>query len=278
MQTKEKEFISLSHDLLFKEIMTHPQNRKALIDFLSCFTDFKKEELLNSKLEVVYESILTKTRLDDKALRGDVLIKFKNYQINLEMYQKFNTNSFNKTVSYVMRIFSTQLDRGQNYDLLESVISINLIDNVKMDFNKKLENIYGIINTEDIKDQKLSDKFIIKFYNLDTARKLPYNEEERSTRWLKFIGAKSLEERKEVAEGDEILMALNETIYEYINDAKTKEIFQNWQDYIYEQQAREEERNSIVQAMLKNNVSPKEISKYTNLSISEIEKLKNDLN
>ena len=73
-------------------------------------------------------------------------------------------------------------------------------------------------------------------------------------------------------------MALNETIYEYINDAKTKEIFQNWQDYIYEKRARKEERNVIVQTMLKNNVDPKEISKYTNLSLSEIEKLKNDLN
>ena len=81
-------------------------------------------------------------------------------------------------------------------------------------------------------------------------------------------------------------MALNQTIYEYINDGKTKEIFQNWQDYIYEKRARkegyedgQEQRNiEITKMMLNNNVAPKEISKYTNLSISEIEKLKNGQN
>ena len=48
-------------------------------------------------------------------------------------------------------------------------------------------------------------------------------------------------------------MALNETIYEYINDGKTKEIFQNWQDFL-------------------NRIGLQE------RIISEIEKLKNDLN
>ena len=79
---------------------------------------------------------------------------------------------------------------------------------------------------------------------------------------------------KEVAEGDEILMALNETIYEYINDAKTKEIFQNWQDYIYEQQAREEERNSIAKMMLKKEMKLEDISEITGLSLAELENLK----
>ena len=48
MITKEREFLSLSNDLLFKETLTHKDNRDKLKYFLSCFTDFSSEYLDNN--------------------------------------------------------------------------------------------------------------------------------------------------------------------------------------------------------------------------------------
>ena len=36
-------------------------------------------------------------------------------------------------------------------------------------------------------------------------------------RWIKFIGAKSIEERREVAKGDKLLMEMNDWIDKYLN-------------------------------------------------------------
>ena len=118
MITKEQEFLSLSDDLMFKETFAHPDNRDKLIYFLSCFTEFNKEYLERTNIKVEYESILTKSKRNDKNLRGDVIIKFDKYIINLEAYSTFDKDSLNKSISYIMRIFSTQLDRGKDYDYL----------------------------------------------------------------------------------------------------------------------------------------------------------------
>ena len=108
MNVSEKYYLSLSDDLLFKEALTHPDNRDKLIYFLSVFTEFNKEYLEGVNLCVEYESVLTKTKRSDASLRGDVIIKFDNYIINLEDYSTFDNNSLNKSMSYIMRIFSTQ--------------------------------------------------------------------------------------------------------------------------------------------------------------------------
>ena len=42
-------------------------------------------------------------------------------------------------------------------------------------------------------------------------------------KWLRFIAARSYEEREAIAEGDEMFMEFNEWIDNYVNDDVTKE-------------------------------------------------------
>ena len=86
--------------------------------------------------------------------------------------------------------------------------------------------------SEDLRDKKLADKFIIKYYRLDKANEAEYNKDNREVRWLKFIGAESAKERKQIAEGDEIMMELDKWAEEYVNDEKTKKIFGEWAERI----------------------------------------------
>ncbi len=283
MPTKEKIFISLSDDLLFKETFSNISNRKFLVYFLSCFTDFSLDFLSNVNISVKYESIFNKTKYFDKAYRGDVVIEFANYKINLECYSRFNDASFKKSATYVMRIFSTQNSRGSNsYDICESVIQLNFIDNVSSSFPDELEFAYKLVNTKNLEDTVLSDEFVIKCFRLDKARHIKYNLGNKKLQWLKFIGAKTAEERKEAAKGDELLMELDKNLEMYVNDLETQEIFGKWAEKIAEdkgieqgiEQGSQEKALEIAKQMLKDSLPLKSIAKYTGLSLKEINSLK----
>ncbi len=285
MITKEQKFVSLSNDLLFKETLTHYDNKDKLIYFLSCFTDFSKDFLENSNLVVQYESIFTKTKLNDKSYRGDVVIKFANFRINLECYSSFNEASFNKSTSYIMRVFSTQVDRGINSNYLESIIQLNFIDDVNYSFDPNIISVYGLTNLNNIQDRKLADKFVIKYFRLDKARIAPYNESDKALLWLKFIGAKSHKERALIAKGDELLMELNNWIDEYVNDERTKELFGKWAEQIEKDKAiqkseqkgfkkgAKKEKIAIAKNLIKLDTPLENIHLATGLTIEEIKKL-----
>ncbi len=278
MHTKDKLFVSLSDDLLFKETFGHPNNRKYLIYFLASITDFSIDYLNTVKMQIKYESILSKTKLNDKIMRGDIIITFKHYIINLECYSKFNEAAFNKSASYIMRIFSTQMDSGyNNYERLENIIQINIVDNVALSFPEELQFSYGLVNLKDGKDVRLKDKFSIKCFRLDKARELKYNENDKALLWLKFIGAKSQEERNKIAEGDELIMELNDWIDKYINNEHTKEVYGKWAEKIAEQNGREEGENNktleIAKNLIKLNTPLEKIHLATGLPIKAIKKL-----
>ncbi len=288
MITKEKQFLSLSNDLLFKEAFAHPDNRDILIYFLSCFTDFTKEYLESVEIRVEYESVLTKTKSDDSSIRGDVIIKFGNHIVNLEAYSRLDKNSFDKSMLYSMRIYSTQLDRGNTkYNKLESVTQINVVYDVtpkdllcKEDFEDEF-----VIISKKTKKEVLSSLFQIKYYRIDFVNQMVYDKNNLQQRWLRFIGAQTAEERKEIARGDELLMAFDKWCEEYVNDERTKKIFADWSDYIAEnkgfekgealgiQKGSQEKAYNIAQNMLNDNIDLEMIKKYTGLSMKEIKSL-----
>ncbi len=278
MMIKEEEFISLSDDLLFKETFAHPDNRNKLIYFLSCFTEFKEEYLKKVNIEVEYESVLTKAKNKDKNLRGDVIIKFDKYIINLEAYSLFDRDSLNKSMSYIMRIFSTQLDRGRDYNTLESVIQINIVDKVtpKELVNEEIKSEILLMDRES-KKEMLSELFQIKYLRLDSAREMIYDKNNLQQRWLRFIGANNAEERREIARGDGLLMELDNWCRNYVNDEQTKKIFGEWANYIAEKKGirkgAEERTIDIAKNMFKHNMSIKDIHEITGLSLKELKEL-----
>ena len=268
MLNKEKKFLSLSEDLLFKEAFAHPDNRDKLIYFLSCFTDFTKEYLESVKINIEYESILSNPK--NNSLRGNLLVKFDKYIINIEDYSIFDKNSFDKSMSYSMRVFS---NANSETDVSKSVIQINIVDNVTpKDLIENLVEDTMILKDRD-NDEIFFNKFQIKYYRLDAVREIEYDKNDLQQRWLRFIGAQTAEERKKIAEGDELLMELDNWCEEYINDEQTKKVFADWSDYVAENKGIRKGKMAIAQNMLKDNVDLEVIKKYTGLSTEEIQSL-----
>ena len=277
---------SLLNDMLFKESLSDPHNRNFLIRLLSLVTDFKEDYLKEQQLDVNFEKIIDKTKLNDKSFRADIIIKFDHYIINLESYTSFNNLALDKSLSYVMRIFSTQLDRGQSYDILESVIQINFITNDNSNMGNNLVNTYKLANVE-YPYNILSDKFIIKLINVDKIPEKSYTkDEEELLKVLNFIKAKNYEERKEVAKGDELLKDFNEWLDKYMHNEETLEYYHNWDLAIAKEAGfsegktagfNEGEKSSkleIAKKMISKDVSLEDIIAFTGLTEKEVESLK----
>lgn len=280
-------FIPIFDDLLFKEALCHKDNRKQLIKLLELTTGLSKN-VIENHLVVRYESVLEKLRLGEKAMRGDIIIEFDQYKVNLECYSYFDNASFEKTTSYIMRIFSSQLEKGEDYKELESVIQINFIDNLEIPFDESVISNYYITNGKDLEDKKIIDKFMIKYYRIDKARKIPYTRLSEEMRWIRFIGATSAEERNRIAEGDELLMELNNWIDKYVKDEKTKEYYGKWAEQIALDKGKKigkkegikegtkESIEQIAKNMLKKGYDIQDIIEITGISEEQINSLKNE--
>ena len=269
---------SLLNDMLFKESLSDPHNRNFLIRLISLVTDFKEDYLKKQNLDVNYEKTIDKTKLNDKSFRADIIIKFDHYIINLESYTTFNNLALDKSLSYVMRIFSTQLNKGEFYDILESVIQINFISEDKTEMGNKLINTYTLANVE-YPHNILSDKFIIKLINVDKIPEKSYTkDEEELLKVLNFIKAKNYEERKEVAKGDELLKDFNEWLNKYMYNEETLEFYHNWDLAIAKDAGYTEGEKSskleIAKNLLKLDTPINDIVKATGLTEKEVISLK----
>lgn len=279
---------SLMNDIIFKESFANQHNRKALEVLLELFLGLDKGSL-SGKLKVQYESYLEKSHIHEKSSRGDIVIECEDMTINLEAYTRFDDNSLNKSMYYVMKIYVGYLHVGDFYQDIGKTIQINFVDKATMELGNEAITSFYLTSEYDLNVKLIPEKFCIKIVQIDKIRELGYNENDL-IKWLRFIAAKDYEERKIIAEGDELLMEFNEWINKYVNDEETKELLAKWSDYIAENKGYEEgiedgraagiEEGSlqkaieIAKAMLKDNVPIEVITKFTKLNIEEIEKLR----
>ena len=62
------------------------------------------------------------------------------------MYKTFHEREFKKSLSYLARAFSDQLEQGEDYMLAKKVISINLMEENYHLNNFQILNNYGFVN------------------------------------------------------------------------------------------------------------------------------------
>ena len=270
---------SLTNDILFKETFANKENRKQLEFLLELLLDYPPG-LLKNKLEVEYESPLEKNEVNEKSVRGDIIIRFDDTTINLEAYRLFDSNSIDKSLYYVMRIQTKKLMIGDDYYKLGKTVQINFVDHTTLKLKDKLVANFHIAYDDDPSVKLMEKSFVVKVVQIDKARKLGYTKNDLE-RWLKFIGAENSDEREEIAKGDELLMELHDWVKKYVADEETQEKLNKWDIGIAENKGYEEgirKRNrEIVKNLIKMNMSLEDIKKITNLSKKEIEKMKEEM-
>ena len=279
---KTKMFVSLTDDICFKYIFS---KELVLKDFLNSFFEFigKKEKVVSIKTNTEVE--LFGKNYKHKVFYGDILIYTNTDKIlSIEMYNHFQKEEFNKSISYLTRIFSNQLERGENYLEVKKIVGINLMKGNYNYNNFYLINDYGFINKLNygvIKNECL-EMYLIR---LDLVKENVYNyNEERFIKWLKFINAKDIVEMKEIGNGDERMEQALKFMEEFLNDEEIRNVYDKINDvkrYAKRQgvkegkaEGRRDEKFEIARNMLKINLDITSIMAVTGLTKNEIEALK----
>lgn len=273
-----KEFIWLTSDLVFKHIFS---NKRIIKDFYYSYLKYINSDLTISNIRVTKQKYIQNNNIKLHDYYLDIVIVLSDGElVNIEMYNNFGETECKKSLVYASSIYSRQLKKRDPYNNIKKVTSFNIMNgNYKLNNNDML-NKYELINI--INHEKLFKESIeMLLIRLDILDKISYSKsEERFIRWCRLINAKTREEVMEIAKGDELMMSTVEMVDSFINDPEVISIFHDdsWKVVSAEQRGKDkglkEGLLKTAKNMLLKNYTPKEISEITNLSISEIKKLK----
>ena len=286
--TKKEKLLTPQNDFIFKKIFAKEENKDMLKELL--------EEMLEIKiykLNAVEEAQMDKTLEENKGSRIDIQSEVNdNIVINIEMQISNEHNITSRSVFSVSGLLHNNLNKGQDY--ADAKISI-VICILSFNIFKDGDYIVSASLRRDDTHEQVSDKIKIYYIQLPKFIKQKDKKRKKLAQWLYFISQEDKEEL-EMAVKENVKIAEAQKQYEeLISDEgiqyqifmreKTKADIKLAKNAAYkkgQEKGRKEERNkalkekeTIAKKLLKENVPIETISKATNLSKEDIEKLKN---
>ncbi len=174
-------------DFAFKEIMV---NEKARIGFLSAVlqidpSSIKETRILNTYLRKVHEN-------DKQGILDVRILLNDNTEIDIEIQLAELKIWADRSLFYLSKMYTDQIEQGQGYDVLKKCVSISILN---FDLFKGEMEFYSRFHiTEDTRHFLYTDK--MEFHVIELP-KLPKELKEDSSDillWAKFINAEKKEE------------------------------------------------------------------------------------
>ena len=273
MKTKNIDFIWLTNDLVFKHIFSNEDIAK---DYVNSYLSYIGSPLKVKMVKTSKQKYLQGNKLKSRDYYLDILIILSNGEMfNLEMYNNFGSIECKKSLSYASLLYSQQLKKGDSFNLIKKVTSLNIMKGNFQNVNKKLVNIYTISNTIN-RENLIEESIEMSLIRLDILQKIPYDvNEERYIRWCRFIDAKTKEEALKLAEGDDVFMTTIQMVDEFLSDPEIISAFHT--DSWKIESAKEREKIKIAKNMLENKYDVDSICKVTNVSKSQVLELQKSL-
>lgn len=285
MNKKQEDKILKSpcYDFIFKKIFGNEGNEDITKDFISKIIgekiktiEFKNPNLLRESENDKGEELDVKAVLDNNTV-CDIEIQVSNYH-----------DDDRRILNYWAKMYRTSISKGKEYGNMQRTIVIYItsydVDNLRE--LKEYKTKWKIIE-EKYRKTVLTDVFEVDIIELSKVRRLikkkQFDEEKDLKNWIEFLIDPTLMEEKEMGDlSEEIQKAYDEwqnmNLTEREKDiAERKYLDLVSRDYGMKYERKEGERNKakeIAKKMLDENVDIKLISKFTSLSIEEIEKLK----
>ncbi|WP_395462889.1 Rpn family recombination-promoting nuclease/putative transposase [Wolbachia endosymbiont of Cantharis cryptica] len=293
-------FLDPKNDVAFRRIFGTEKNKDILIHFLNDILGFTGKDEIK---EIEFLSTIMDAEIASKKQSiVDVLCRDENgVQVIVEM-QVAKTKGFEKRAQYyAAKAYSRQADKGDQYHNLKEIIFIAIADCILFP-NKSGYKSDHIIQDKDTNEHDLKD-FYFTFIELP---KFPKTKEDQLDsiveKWIYFFryadetSEKELEkiigsdiiikkayeelnrfnwsEKEFIAYEQEIKRIRDEqaVLAQKLDDAKKEGREEGIQ--IGEEKGRKVEKIEVAKAMLADNMDATTIARLTELSISEIEKLK----
>ena len=275
----KKPFNALN-DCFVRYFFTDKGGEKVLLDFINAvmisadMKTFKAVEILNP--------FNLKRHYKDKETIVDVKCITKNGTVVIIEVQLSGNSRFPERILYYWSAnYSKLLKKGEEYEDLMPVISINLLN---FNLNKNDKNVHSCYMIYDTKNARLLTDHLqihiielkkFKFKDNDLKKDLNY--------WLGFFTTNNMEAyMSEIVKEKPIMEEAHKRYNNFIrsrlmmSEYEKKEIYQYDKQITLEEKRREGRREGqilIAKSMKKDGADINLISKYTGLTIKEIEKL-----
>ena len=289
MVNRKIDYKYLSSDIVFKYIFGTDENKKYTAKFLELFMNISPDLLDDIVIENSVK--LTPKTVTKRKYELDVIVVIPklNMKVILEMQNELNNNTLSKNIIYLFSLIGKELKSGQkDFSKCSRFIEINLVKHF-CGYLKEYEDEYYITGNKHkkiLKREYCNIKIVdISKYNIGSMK----GRKEELKIWLALINASTKEEIKEICDETEEYPMIKEVI-EKMNEFQGKKYVQElWLNEVLhrsELQSSYDEGRSfgfnegkieIALKMLENNKSLDEIKLYTNISIEEINKLKNKI-
>ena len=279
----KKPFNALN-DCFVRYFFTDKGGEKVLLDFINAvmisanMKTFKAVEILNQ--------FNLKKNYSDKETIVDVKCITKNGTVVIIEVQLSGNSRFPERILYYWAAnYSKLLKKGEEYEDLTPVISVNLLN---FNLNKKSGNVHSCYMIYDTKNKNLLTDHLqihiielkkFKFKDNDLKKDLNY--------WLGFFTTNNMEEyMSEIVKEKPIMEEAHKRYNNFIRSRLMMSEYEKKEIYQYDKQitlkeerqegikeGRKENSYSIARSMKKDGVDVNLISKYTRLSVEEVEKL-----
>jgi predicted transposase/invertase (TIGR01784 family) len=269
------------NDLVFKKILEKKSRLKA---FIADVLDVERESV--NSVEILNTEVLP-NETAGKFCRLDVKAKIDGKIIDVEIQRNDRNDFRERTLYYWARLYSSSLNKGQEYIELPQTIIISVVDYNLFPTSDFYSNF---VIKEKNRNELLTDKLSMYFFEL---KKLPKGKEPATKleNWLKFFGAESDEEIEALTsvEDGELISAIDEFRILSSDDKFVQEIVRREEMYIDERMALTAEHKAgreegkiegkiekaieTAQELLKMGLSAEQISTATKLTIAEIEEI-----
>ena len=275
-------FLDVKTDFAFKKVFGSDKSQDILISFLNALITFHNNEKIIA-LEIVdpYNIPLLKGMKDSYV---DVRAKLDNDTSVIIEMQVLNVESFEKRILYnAAKQYSIQLVKGENYELLNPVIALTILDFEMFPDQDKVISNFKLLEKESLIEY--SDDIELIFIELPKFNKALTELTDITDRWIYFIKhAGDLDYIPENMDG-EIQQA-----FEIINEAGMSvaelEVQHKRQEFIWmqksalrkaekiglkqgieqEKKRSEEKQKELIIAMRQNDLTEKQIAKIINMS------------
>lgn len=268
-------------DFVFKNIFGSEKNPNILISFLNA--TLKPKDLITSV--EIKNTDLNKGYIEDKFSRLDVKATTSNNEIiNIEIQLKNEYNMIKRSLYYWSKLYSEQLNEGEDYSILKRTICINIL-NFKYLKTRKFHSGYRL--KEIYSNEELTDVAEIHFIEIPKLEE-GSDEKDMLVAWIEFLKDPESEKVRSLEMSiDEIRQAKDELI-RMSNDDTQRELYEmrakTLKDKISAlneaerkgiQKGAKKKALEIAKSMIDMGLDKETISKTTGLDLSEIEKLIN---
>lgn len=276
------------NDFVFKKLFGEQESKDILISLLNAILSEKDKNKLVS-LEIVDNKELTRELIDDKTGIIDVRAKTADgMQLDIEVQLTDQKNMEKRTLWYWGELFSDGIKRGDDYNKLSKVITINILDFDYIGIKDEFHTTFHLWEDKH-KDYQLTDLVEVHFIEVSKFRRLKEKDlkHDKLQRWLTFLRADiSEEELKELMEMDTDIKKAEEKIEYLGSDPKTIALYKARERSLHERAnmingAREDGEHqkalSVARILLQEGLPIELILRSTGLDISIIEELQKEI-